>query len=298
MTELHGGTVAVTSAEGEGTCFAAWLPLRKPAQAASSLPHSAAPLATEPAERIALLVEDDERSAELIRLLLEAEGLTVLHAASAEEALLLAPQQPLSLITLNTGLPGIGGWELLLRLCESSTLSRVPVVIISGVSDSHMALTGGAAAVLQKPISRAQLTFSLANLGLHPDQGRAHTVLVVDDDPKAVEVIAAFLPTPDYTVARAYGGNEAITLAQQLRPDVIFLDLMMPEVTGFDVVAALKANSETACIPILVVTAKQVTVLDRVALNSNSNQVTHIVEKTSFNRVNFIAEVKRALLTP
>jgi CheY-like chemotaxis protein len=159
-----------------------------------------------------------------------------------------------------------------------------------------MALTGGAAAVLQKPISRAQLTFSLANLGLHPDQGRTHSVLIVDDDPKSVEVIATFLPAPDYAVARAYGGNEAITLAQQLQPDVIFLDLMMPEVTGFDVVDALKSNAGTACIPILVVTAKQITALDRTALNSDSDQVTHITEKTSFNSISFIAEVRRALL--
>jgi CheY-like chemotaxis protein len=193
-------------------------------------------------------------------------------------------------------LPSIGGWEFLLRLSESSSFSSVPVVVISSLDDRHMALTGGAAAVLQKPISRAQLTFSLANLGLHPDQGRTHSVLIVDDDPKSVEVIATFLPAPDYAVARAYGGNEAITLAQQLQPDVIFLDLMMPEVTGFDVVDALKSNAGTASIPILVVTAKQITALDRTALNSDSDQVTHITEKTSFNSISFIAEVRRALL--
>jgi PAS domain S-box-containing protein len=299
MTELHGGAVAVASAEGEGARFAVWLPLRTPAQADASPPQIAGAAAvhtTKSSERIALLVGDNERSADLIHHLLEAEGLTVLRAASAEEALVLAPLQPLSLITLNTELPSIGGWEFLLRLSESSSFSSVPVVVISSLDDRHMALTGGAAAVLQKPISRAQLTFSLANLGLHPDQGRTHSVLIVDDDPKSVEVIATFLPAPDYAVARAYGGNEAITLAQQLQPDVIFLDLMMPEVTGFDVVDALKSNAGTACIPILVVTAKQITALDRTALNSDSDQVTHITEKTSFNSISFIAEVRRALL--
>jgi CheY-like chemotaxis protein len=69
---------------------------------------------------------------------------------------------------------------------------------------------------------------------------RVHTVLVVDDDPKAIEVIATFLPAPDYAVVRAYGGSEAITLAARLRPDLILLDLMMPEVSGFEVVAALQ----------------------------------------------------------
>ena len=84
-------------------------------------------------------------------------------------------------------------------------------------------------------------------------------MLVVDDDPKAVEVIAAFLPAPAYAVVRAYGGSEAIALAQRLRPDLILLDLMMPDVNGFDVVEALQRNADTARIPILVVTAKQIT---------------------------------------
>ncbi|MDP3707553.1 MAG: PAS domain S-box protein [Polaromonas sp.] len=298
LAELHGGTVAVASAEGEGSRFAAWLPLRMPAQDAPTLPHStdaAAPAAAEPTGRIALVVEDDDLAADLVRLLLEAEGFTVLRAASAEDALLLAPQQTISLITLDIQLPGIGGWEFLLQLRESSTLAHVPVVIIAGVADSNMALTCGAAAVLQKPVSRAQLKFSLANLGLHPAEEHTRTVLVVDDDPKAVEVIAAFLPAPAYTVVRAYGGGEAITLAQQLRPDLMVLDLMMPEVSGFDVVEALQRNTDTARIPILVVTAKQITAQDRTALNNNSGKHIHFVGKAGFDHVQFINEVRRAL---
>jgi CheY-like chemotaxis protein len=121
-------------------------------------------------------------------------------------------------------------------------------------------------------------------------------VLVVDDDPKAVEVIAAFLPSPAYTVVRAYGGAEAIGLAQRMRPDLILLDLTMPEVSGFDVVVALQGKPDTARIPILVVTAKQVTEQDRAALNRNSAKTINIVAKAGFNRVGFISEVRRALL--
>ncbi len=160
-----------------------------------------------------------------------------------------------------------------------------------------MALAGGAAAVLQKPISRAQLKASLANLGLHPASEHTHTVLVVDDDPKAVEVLAAFLPSPAYAVVRAYGGNEAIILAERLRPDLILLDLMMPDVSGFDVVEALQRNTNTARIPILVVTAKQITAHDRAVLNSNPGKVIPIVEKSKFNQTRLITEVRRALLS-
>ena len=83
-------------------------------------------------------------------------------------------------------------------------------------------------------------------------------MLVVDDDPKAVEVIAALLPAPAYAVVRAYGGSEAISLARRVSPDLILLDLMMPEVTGFDVVEALQRSPDTSQIPILIVTAKHI----------------------------------------
>ena len=253
-------------------------------------------MVVEPRERMALVVEDDERSAELVRLLLEAEGFTVLHAASAEAALELGPQQPLTLITLDVQLPGIDGWEFLRQIRQNSTLARVPVVVIAGVIDKILPLNGGAAAVLQKPIGRAQLRATLSSLGLQPTHEHTHTILVVDDDPKAVEVIAAFLPPPAYAVVRAYGGGEAITLAQRLRPDLILLDLMMPEVNGFDVVEALRHNTLTASIPILVVTAKHITAQDRVLLNGDPDKVIHIVEKSGFNKADFIAEVRHALV--
>ena len=103
---------------------------------------------------------------------------------------------------------------------------------------------------------------------------------MVDDDPKAVEVIATFLPVSEYTVVRAYGGAEAITLAERLRPDVVLLDLMMPEVNGFAVVEALQRNKVTARIPIIIVTAKHITAQDRSALSNGSDMVVEIVRES------------------
>jgi CheY-like chemotaxis protein len=297
LAELHGGTVAVASAEGEGSRFAAWLPLRAPSNSVFSVADATSEsIGDGSVERFALVVEDDDRAAELVRLLLEAEGFSVLRAASAEAGLLLARQQRLSLITLDLKLPGMDGWEFLERLRDDQNLTEVPVVIISGAAESTMALHGGAAAVLQKPISRAQLKASLGYLGLQPAIEQTHTILVVDDDPKAVEVIAAFLPAPAYAIVRAYSGAEAITLAQRLHPDLILLDLMMPVVNGFDVVEILQQQPDTASIPVVVVTAKNITALDRAALNSTSGREVTIVEKAGFNRNSFISEVRRALL--
>jgi len=311
LAELHGGTVAVASAESEGARFVAWLPLRVAAHADPGVFLNAEVNADETLslgarltavsqlkERIALVVEDDEMSADLIRLLLESEGFTVLVAPTAEAAMVIAPQQALSLITLDIQLPGIGGWEFLNRLRQDKALAHVPVVVIAGLSDPDITLSDGAASVLQKPISRAQLKSTLTDLGLDPKLGHTFNVLVVDDDPKAVEVIAAFLPAPTYTVLRAYGGGEAIGMAQRLRPDLILLDLMMPGVSGFDVVDALRRTPSTKDIPIVVVTAKQITPKDRAHLDRTAGEPVRIMEKAGFNRARFITEIRRALRAP
>jgi CheY-like chemotaxis protein len=146
---------------------------------------------------------------------------------------------------------------------------------------------------MQKPISRQELYESLVELGLFPlSQGQTLKVLVVDDDPKLVELIAVHILGLASTVLRAHGGREAIETARAELPDVIVLDLIMPEVNGFDVVEALQLHPDTARIPILVVTAKEITAEDRAKLNG---YVATIMEKADFGRDRFMAEVRRAM---
>jgi len=295
LAELHGGVVAVDSAVNQGSCFTVWLPLRAAGESAVTPYRAPAAPRIEvlPGARTALVVEDDYKSADLIRVQLEAEGFRVVHAASAEAALVLAMQQPLALITLDIMLPNMDGWEFLTRLKQVTELRRIPVVIVSIVADPGKGFSLGAAAVMQKPISRQELYESLVDLGLFPlSKGRALKVLVVDDDPRAVELIAVRIMDLASTVLKAYGGREAIECAQRELPDVIVLDLMMPEVNGFDVVLALNEHPETARIPILVVTAKQITAEDRAKL---SGHVTTIMEKATFDQDRFTAEVRRAM---
>jgi PAS domain S-box-containing protein len=294
LAELHGGAVAVESAVGAGSCFTVWLPLRAPEEGAlTPVKAPVPPIEALAGARTALVVEDDFKSADLIRVQLEAEDFEVLHASSAEAALVLAVQQPLSLITLDIMLPNMDGWEFLGRLKQVPALSRIPVVIISIVADRNKGFALGAAAVMQKPISRQELYESLLDLGLFPvSQGHALKVLVVDDDPKAVELIAVRILDLASTVLRAYGGRDAIEAARRELPDLIVLDLMMPDVNGFDVVEALQLRPDTAHIPILVVTAKQITREDRAKLNG---YVAAIMETAEFDRDRFTAEVRRAM---
>ena len=296
LAELHGGAVAVESAVGKGSCFTVWLPLRAPEKAtptAAKAPPPPPRIEALAGARTALVVEDDYKAAALIRVHLETEGFKVLHAASAEAALVLAVQQPVSLITLDILLPNMEGWEFLTRIKQVPALRRIPVVIISIVADPNTGFSLGAAAVLQKPISRQELYDSLVDLSLLPlSEGQTVKVLVVDDDPKAVELIAVHIQGLAGTVLRAYGGRQAIDAARRELPAVIVLDLMMPEVSGFDVVEALKERPDTARIPILVVTAKRITAEDRSKL---SRDVTMIMEKTEFDPACFTAEVRRAM---
>src|SRR5688572_20071489 len=220
LAELHGGSVAVESAEGEGSSFKVWLPFRESEApevvlARISTPTRVESIAPIPGARTALVVEDDYKSADLIRVQLEAEGFMVLHAASAETALELAEKQPLSLITLDITLPNMDGWEFLARVKQIPALSRIPVVIISIVADNSRGFALGAAGVMQKPISRQELSELLVELGLFPlAEGQTLKILVVDDDPKAVELIAVRLLGLASTVLRAYGGREAIDAAR------------------------------------------------------------------------------------
>ena len=191
LAELHGGSVAVGSEVGDGSCFTVWLPLRTAEGGLPGLARaSAASVIAVPAGApTALVVEDDFNAADLIRVQLEAEGFEVLHAASGEAALVLALHQPLSLITLDINLPNMNGWEVLNRLKQMPALSGVPVVIISIVADRSKGIALGAAAVMQKPISRKELCESLSELGLLPvSNGSKPKILVVDGYTNPVNV--------------------------------------------------------------------------------------------------------------
>jgi PAS domain S-box-containing protein len=298
LTDLHQGSIAVESEEGAGSQFTVWLPIRRAVPAAAAaveLPVPADVMTGDmlPGERVALVVEDDPNSAALIRVQLEAEGFQVLHAATGQDALVLVSQRPVSLITLDVMLPDMDGWEFLSRIKQHAQLRRIPVVITSIVADADRGASLGASAVLQKPISRQELYEALVDLGLLPIVSEEPLkVLIVDDDPKAVEVVAARLVGLPVSLLRAHGGQEAIELARQELPQLIILDLMMPEVNGFEVMEALNDHADTSGIPILIVTAKEVTESDRIRLNG---YVTAIMQKGGLESHRFIAEVRRAM---
>ena len=292
LARLHRGTVAVTSEPGEGSCFTIWLPWRGMADNAIVESHAATtPMGHRPGRR-ALVVEDDDKAAELMRLQLEAEGLQVRRVASAEAAIACASEFTPDLITLDILLPGMDGWEFLERVQQIPAWKNVPVVVVSVVADEGRGFSLGASLVLHKPVRRDALQQGLDRLGLLKETGRERAVLVIDDDPAAVDLLAVHLNAMDCIVLRAFGGREGIELAKRFEPELITLDLEMPGVNGFDVVEALKAQPSTAGIPIIVITGKDLSAADRQSLNG---YVLDIVGKAEFNHGRFIGEVRRAM---
>ena len=301
LAELHGGTVGVMPRPRAGSRFSVWLPWCEaapavqeggtmPGSTAASSPEVRAPAAS--ALPLALVIEDDDRVADLIAAQLHAEGYTVMRAATAEEGLVRAAKRRPQLITLDIFLPAMDGWEFMRRLKADPRLADTPVVIISVSQDLGRGIALGARRVLQKPFVRGELIATLAGLVDVRSNGTPARVLVVEDNVKAVELLAAVLEAEGYRVQRAYSGAEAIKAAHSARPDLVILDLTMPEGSGFEVVQALRDCEQTARIPILALSAKDLTAEDHARLNG---AVSAIVKKSSFGRGELLAELRRAL---
>jgi CheY-like chemotaxis protein len=293
LARLHGGGVALASTPAQGSRLFVWLPWREAGAAAALVANAQPRKAVSAGRPLALLIEDNDHAAELMRVQLEPAGFDVVRAATARNALdWLATGQP-TVVVMDLLLPDIDGWDLLGLLKQpGSTTAQIPVVIVSIVADMRKGFSLGASAVLQKPVSREELLGALADARFNGNARPTTRVLVVDDDPKAVELLAAYLHGPRFSVLRAYGGKDGIAIARSERPDLIVLDLMMPEVSGFDVVEVLKDSPETATIPIVVVTAKTLSAEDKATLNG---LVAVVLQKATFDHGRFINEVRRAI---
>ena len=300
LAELHGGGVMVMSEPGQGSTFTVWLPWREPTNeqmaAAPDVTGRAIIVSKPPpappreAPRV-LVVEDDPRSGTMIVNLLEAEGYAVELVRTAEEGLALTRQHLPAVIVLDIILPGVDGWNFLSQLKERAETRNVPVVIVSITDERRRGFALGASQVLTKPVDAEDLLAAVASVDLNGQRPGAR-VLVVDDDPKAVTLVSKHLELAGFHPVGAYGGAEALDLARGERPALILLDLMMPTVSGFDVVRALRADPQTADIPVIVLTAKLLTQEDRSLL---AGRVQQVLEKSEFLPASLLAEVKRAL---
>jgi CheY-like chemotaxis protein len=193
-------------------------------------------------------------------------------------------------ITLDVMMPGMDGWAVLTALKADAALADIPVIMLTIVDDKNLGYALGAADYLTKPVDRDRL---VAILNKYRGAGPAPLVLVVEDDPASREILQRTLEKEGWAVATAENGRVALQRVALQRPALILLDLMMPEMDGFEVVEALRQRDDWRTIPIVVVTAKNLTAEDHSRLNG---YVERILQKGAYSREDLLAEI-RSLVT-
>ena len=287
---LHGGEVRVRSAPGEGSVFTLSLPLR--ARTAPVL-DARAPSNGHATGPLVLVVEDDPAAAELISHRLGDAGYRVELARTGTEALEKARRLQPAAITLDIILPEVDGWEVITRLKSDPFTSTIPIVVVSVVDNPELGMALGAIDYFVKPVDGNDLVKRLNQFHLdRPNGSAALRVLVVDDEAANRSWLTKTLEPEGFTVVAAAGGREAIELAKTTHPDYVVLDLMMPDVTGFDVVEALRADEATRNVPIMVVTAMNLTDADRRQLNG---RVSEVLSRTSAGADDIVGVLRRVV---
>jgi signal transduction histidine kinase/CheY-like chemotaxis protein len=269
---LHGGDVRVASDVDKGSTFTLSLPIRPtitpaaPAQPDAVNGHRSGPLV--------LVVEDDPAAAELLTRQLVGAGYRTVVARTGVEALAKARELQPAAITLDIILPEVDGWDVITRLKSDPATSAIPVVVVSVVDNPELGLALGAIDYFIKPVEAKELIARLNRFDLKHANGNGQVrVLIVDDEAANRQWLTKALEPAGFTVLPASGGREAIEMATSLHPDLVLLDLMMPVVSGFDVVEALRADPSTRETPIMVLTATSLTEADRRHLNGRVSEI-------------------------
>ncbi len=220
-----------------------------------------------------LVVEDDPAAAELLTRQLERAGFGTDVARTGTDAIEKAMSRKPAAITLDILLPDLDGWEVLTRLKREAATSDIPVVIVSVTDNPELGIALGALDYFVKPVPGKELINRLSRFKFGRESGRKPRILVVDDEAANRDWLKRILEPAGFAVILARGGREAIDLAKSRKPDLVMLDLMMPEVTGFDVVEALRAEAATKSTPIMVLTAKHLTESDIRQLNGHVSTI-------------------------
>jgi signal transduction histidine kinase/DNA-binding response OmpR family regulator len=290
--QLMGGDIFVESEPNVGTTFTVYMPARV-GQADGS--QSRLPTLTSVAPfgatlNTVLVIDDDPTARELMKRYLDKEGFTVVLATNGVEGLQLAREVNPIAITLDVMMPGMDGWSVLSALKADPELREIPVIMLTFVDEKNKGFTLGATDYLTKPIDRERL---LVMLNKHRCELEACTILVVEDDLTTRAMMKQLLERVGWTVCEAHNGRVGLEQVELQTPHLILLDLMMPEMDGFQFVTQLRQRETWRSIPVIVVTAKDLTPEDRFRLNGSVEQ---ILMKGAYDNTELLAQVRDMVL--
>jgi signal transduction histidine kinase/CheY-like chemotaxis protein len=288
------GDITVESELGKGTSFTVELP--RNVSLATQPEHDLTPAPAldgqESYNSTLLVIDDDLTMHDLMQRELAGKGVRVIGVSNGEEGLRKAREIHPDLITLDVLMQGMDGWDVLSKLKSDPLLADVPVIMLTVTDEKKKGFSLGVSEYLIKPADRSELTVLLSKYLASPDQTDSPGILLVDDDSVGRSRLAKMLKEQGWAVREAGNGLEALRLLRENLPELIFLDLIMPEMDGFSFLVEIRKSPQFYKIPIVVLTSKDLTETERKLLNINVDQV---VQKSSCSIDDLIRDVSDKL---
>jgi PAS domain S-box-containing protein len=295
LIELHGGQIWVDSEWGKGSAFRFRIPMVVAGEVVESADQllrivNEQPVTTTTGEKpLVLVIEDNLQASQLIQMYLQEAGYRTELAKDGAEGIEMAKRLKPHIITLDMIMPMKDGWQVIKEIKRHPICKNIPIIIISITDEKKLGFSMGAVDYFVKPVNREELINALKKIPLRGLDHKQHPkVLIIDDDRTASELIQVMLEAEGYEVIKTMNGKDGVRLASSEEPDLIILDLIMPDISGFNVAYQLKQQPKTRNTPIIILTSMEV---DDETREQMQGFISTIMSKSRFTKKDLLREI-------